>query len=410
MKSDLDALMEKDNLDALLVVGPAFHNPPMVYLTGGGHVSDADLIKKRGETGHLYCGAMERDEAARSGLTIHTNDMAQLRTDLQETGGDWAEAGARRYQRIFSELGLTSGRVGVLGQTDAGRVWAVFSRLLAQLPELEIVGQMQNNPIRAAMATKDQAEIARIRRMGQITTEVIGEVADFVTGHRTRDEILVKSDGQPLTIGDVRRRINLWLIERGVENPEGTIFAIGRDAGVPHSAGNDGDALRLGRTIVFDIFPCEAGGGYYYDMTRTWSLGYATDAALKLYEDVRTVYDQLYAELKLGGLARGYQVRCCELFEARGHPTVLTNPNTTDGYNHGLGHGVGLNIHELPNMGNMTPETMTLEAGNVITLEPGLYYPERGMGVRLEDTLWARPDGVFEVLAPYPMDLVLPMR
>jgi Xaa-Pro aminopeptidase len=410
MKSDLDTLMEQQNLDALLIVGPAFHNPPMVYLTGGAHVTGGDLIKKRGEPAHLFCGAMERDEAARSGLPVHTYDMAQLQTDMKETGGDLAEAVARRYARIFSDFGLTSARVGLLGQQDAGAVFAIFSRLKTHLPQLEILGQMQHNPIRAAMATKDENEIARIRRMGQITTGVIGEVADFLTGHRTQDEILVKSDGTPLWIGDVRRRINLWLVERGVENPESTIFAIGRDAGVPHSIGNDGDELRLGRTIVFDIFPCEAGGGYFYDITRTWSLGYATDESLKLYEDVRAVYDQLYSEMMLGAPARSYQIRCCELFEALGHPTNLTNPNTTDGYNHGLGHGVGLYIHELPSMGFMTPENVVLEAGNVITLEPGLYYPERGMGVRLEDTLWARPDGVFEVLAPYPMDFVLPMK
>ena len=87
-----------------------------------------------------------------------------------------------------------------------------------------------------------------------------------------------------------KRRINLWLAERGADNPEGTIFAIGRDAGVPHSTGTASDPLRLGQTIVYDIFPCEAGGGYYYDFTRTWCLGYAPDAVQALYQDVLDVY------------------------------------------------------------------------------------------------------------------------
>ena len=70
MKSDLDALMQSRNLDALLVLGNATHNPPMYYLTGGGHVSNAVLIKKRGDPGVLFCNDMERDEAAKSGLKV----------------------------------------------------------------------------------------------------------------------------------------------------------------------------------------------------------------------------------------------------------------------------------------------------------------------------------------------------
>jgi len=145
-------------------------------------------------------------------------------------------------------------------------------------------------------------------------------------------------------------------------------------------------------------------------MTRTWCLGYATDEAQKLYEDVRSVYEQLYREMSLGTPVRRDQLRCCELFEALGHPTVGSDPHTESGYVHSLGHGVGLNLHESPVLRSAAPENETLQAGMVITLEPGLYYPEREIGVRLEDTLWARSDGVFEPLADFPMDLILPMK
>ena len=125
-----------------------------------------------------------------------------------------------------------------------------------------------------AMETKDAVEVKRIRKMGTVTTEVVRRTAEYLTSREIRpDEVLLKEDGTPLTIGDVKARINLWIAELGGENPEGTIFAIGRDVGVPHSAGTPSDLLRLGQTIVFDIYPCEAGGGYFYDFTRTWSLG-----------------------------------------------------------------------------------------------------------------------------------------
>src|SRR5690606_25838376 len=151
-------------------------------------------------------------------------------------------------------------------------------------------------------------EVERIRDVGKKTVEVVAQVADFLTSQRGVDEVLVGVDGAPLTIGDVKRKINLWLAERDLENPEGTIFAIGADAGVPHSSGQSGDLLRLGSTIVFDIFPCEAGGGYFYDFTRTWCLGYAPDFALSLYVDVRAVYNQVVSDLRPGAECKTYQV------------------------------------------------------------------------------------------------------
>jgi Xaa-Pro aminopeptidase len=311
---------------------------------------------------------------------------------------------------IFEDLGIASGRVAVYGQYEVGSALAIFSALKEAMPEIELVGELDNSLLMAARATKEPSEVERIRRMGKITIDVVGQVADYLTSHEAKDEILVKPGGGPLTIGDVKDRINLWLAERGAENPKGTIFAIGRDAGVPHSTGSQDDVLRLGQTIIFDIFPCEVGGGYFFDFTRTWCLGYAPDEVVSLYEDVRAVYQQVMDELVVGEPFKNYQKRTCELFENRGHPTVLQNPLTQDGYVHGLGHGVGLQVHERPFSRTTGDEDNRLDPGAVFTIEPGLYYPERGMGVRLEDTVWMRSDGIAEVLVEYPYDLVLPVN
>jgi Xaa-Pro aminopeptidase len=262
------------------------------------------------------------------------------------------------------------------------------------------------------MATKDAAEIERIRRVGRITTEVVGLTADFLSGHAARDGVLVKPDGDPLTVGDVKRRIDLWLAERGVETPEGFIFAIGRDAGVPHSSGTDSDPLALGKTIVFDIFPCEKGGGYYFDFSRTWSLGYATEAVESLYDDVRSTFDAVMGALKTGEPTTRYQEQTCDLFEGLGHRTTRQDPLIQSGYVHSLGHGIGLHVHEAPWFRNQvyaTPRDV-LRPGSVVTVEPGLYYPDEGMGVRLEDSVAVHPDGRIEVLVEYPLDLVIPVK
>lgn len=410
MKSDLDTLMQSNNIDALLVTGPGQHNPAMVYMTGGAHLTTADLIKKRGEPPILFFNPMERDEAAKSGL--NTKNLSEYRFfDLmKQYNGDQIKANAERYKRMLQDLDISSGTLSVYGKVDAGNIYAILTTLQQSLPHLTIIGEASDSILLQAMATKDETEIERIHRMGTITTSVVGKVADFLTTHKTIDEMLVTADDKPLTIGDLKSRINLWLAESGAENPEGTIFAIGRDAGVPHSSGIPTDVIRLGQTIVFDIFPCEAGGGYHYDFTRTWCLGYAPDEAIALYEDVLYVYRQIMSELKANAQCKPYQKLACELFEERGHPTIKTDPQTQEGYVHGLGHGVGLHVHERPWFGLNATDEDRLSPGVVTTIEPGLYYPERGMGVRLEDTVWVNPDEEIKIMADFPLDLVLPMQ
>ncbi|MBU0510376.1 MAG: M24 family metallopeptidase [Chloroflexi bacterium] len=411
MKSDLNRLMQDKNLNAVLITGPAQHNPAMYYMTGGGHLTSADLIRVRDADPVLYYNPMEREEAAATGLKTKNLDEYKFQELVKQAGGDTIEALALRYQKMLTEQGLTAGRMAIYGKIDVGLGYAVFAALGKLMPDLEILGEASNNStLLGAMSTKDETEIEHIRKMGQITTSVVGQVADFLTSRRVEDGVLVNTDGQPVTIGEVKRRINLWLAERDAENPEGTIFAIGRDAGIPHSTGTSSDFLRLGQTIVFDIFPCEAGGGYFYDFTRTWCLGYAPDEAQALYEDVYAVYQRIVSELKVNETFKSYQDRTCELFEAQGHATIKDDPTLQAGYVHSLGHGLGLHVHERPWSGSLASDDDILAPGSVMTIEPGLYYPERGMGCRLENTLWVRPDGKFEVLAEFPLDLVLPVK
>ena len=411
MKSDLDTLMQSRNLDAILITGNANYNPPMYYLTGGGHISSATLIKKRGGEPVLFCNDMERDEAANTGLKIIPYSLYSYKELLKEAHGNPSLTSAILYKRMFTDLGV-HGRVGIYGNTELGSAFATFAQLQEIMPELNLVGEQSNDSLfMKAMETKDLFEVDRIRKMGAATIEVVRRTAEYLTSLEVRaDEVLLKEDASILTIRDVKAKINLWIAELGAENPEGTIFAIGRDAGVPHSVGNPEDLLRLGQTIVFDIYPCEAGGGYFYDFTRTWSLGYATPAAQKLYDEVKAVYDRLLDEFDLNAPFKDYQRLTCELFENNGHQTPLNTLAPVEGYVHSVGHGVGLNIHERPWSGLSATDDNILKPGVVFTSEPGLYYPEKGLGVRIEDTYWVRPDGKVEILAEYPYDFVLKMK
>ena len=412
MKSDLDALMQARNLDAILIFGDAEHNPPMYYFVGGGHVSNALLIKKTGKDPVLFYNDMERDEAAKSGLKTVSFSEFPVSQFEEQANGDWRLATALQYKKILEEYGLSRGRVALYGKVEVSLLFGIITKLAQLMPDVDFDGDgLGNSVVLYASETKDEVEVARIRQMGAVTTIVVKMVQDYLTSCDVRDdEVLLKEDGSPLTIGDVKGKIALWLAERGAVSVEGLIFAIGRDAGVPHSVGDPQDLVTLGKTIVFDIFPAEAGGGYFYDFTRTWSLGYASPEAQALYDQVQEIYNKVIENLDLNASFIEYQQMTCEYFESKGHKTQLSTNAPLDGYVHSLGHGVGLNIHERPWSRLTADPDNVLKPGVVVTIEPGVYYPEKGMGFRIEDTYWVRPDGNIEILAEYPYDFVLPMK
>lgn len=415
MKSDLDQLMENRHFDALLVLGPGPHNPPMYYLANGVAIGAGSvLIKKRGAAPVLFVNGMERDEAAKSGLRVVDTSRYRYREILKEEKGDQTRALVRYYGQMFAEAGV-KGTVAAYGLRDAGAAYHLLNALNESRLGITIVGEVGDNLFSLARGTKDAAEVKRIRAVAKKTLTVVAETQEFLTAHRARDGVLVKKDGARLTVGDVKRQINLKLAEQGIVDAEGgTIFAIGRDAGVPHSRGNDRAPLTLGKTIVFDIFPAEPGGGYYYDFTRTWCLGHAPDHVLAAYEDVRAAYARALKALRPNAPASEYQKMTCDFFEARGHPTIQSDPETTCGYVHSLGHGLGLSVHEWPSLSDYEGNQAKLLPGAVFTVEPGLYYPDHprgGFGVRLEDSVWLNPETLkFEVLAKYPLDLVLKVK
>ncbi len=410
MKSDIDRNMELEKIDALLVIGPGDHNPAMVYITGGGHITQGSVVKGQGKKPILFHFSMERDEAARTGLETKNIDQYDYPNLLKEANGDAIKAMAERYSRMLRDVGICKGRIALYGHDDIAQNFSIFNELQNKCPEYEFIGYQENDVLRKAMATKDQYEVDRIKRMGSVVTSVIAKVADYLTGMKVNNKVLMHLDDSPVRISDVKRKINLWLAENDAENPEGTIFSIGRDAGIPHSCGIAEDVIELGKTIVFDIFPCEIGGGYYFDMTRTWCLGFVPDEVYRIYEDVSKVFSSMVNSLQLNRKFKDYQMAACKQFEDMGHPTVLNTTNTVNGYVHSLGHGLGLRVHEKPFSSFTASDNDILEVGSVFTLEPGLYYPDKEMGVRLEDTFYVNPQGNFVALAHHPKDILLSIK
>jgi Xaa-Pro aminopeptidase len=204
--------------------------------------------------------------------------------------------------------------------------------------------------------------------------------------------------------------VRLILLEHDLEDAEGMIFAQGRDGGVPHSRGEADEILRPGEAIVFDLFPRPVGGGYFHDVTRTWSLGHAREDVQRDFNLVLDVFHRSLEAVEIGRPTREAATQVCEWFESAGHPTQLSSPGTTEGYVHSLGHGLGLNVHEAPGISHQSPEKTVFKAGNVVTIEPGLYYPDKGYGIRVEDTVYIDESGHLHNLTNFPYDLVVPLE
>jgi Xaa-Pro aminopeptidase len=409
MKQDLDRLMAERSLDAAVVMGSTFDSPTMYYLTGGASFEGATILLRPGRQPVLVHSPLEIDEAPLTGMETALATRWNLVEIIREQSGDRLAAKAEQLKRILGDYDVR-GRVGFYGHGEIGQAHALLSALEKVLPETQVVAEFVDDMISTARSTKDPNEVRQMCDVAGRANQVVSEVADLLTSRPVSDNVLIAPGGEPLTVGGVKQFIHDECVKRGLEQPHGVIFALGPDAAVGHNTGNPDDVLALGVPIVFDFFPRPVGGGYFHDVTRTWCLGHAPDEVEQAFEQVQAAFDQVMAALAVGRRTADYQVMTCEYYESLGHPTILSNPTTQEGYVHGLGHGVGLEVHEAPSFLAAEGNKTTLLPGAVFTVEPGLYYRARGFGVRIEDVVYCDETGFFHSMTPFPKDLVLTMR
>jgi Xaa-Pro aminopeptidase len=415
MKRDIDRLMAERNLDAAVVRGSTLDSPTVRYLADGHKLEGVIILLRPGRPGVLIHNPMERDDAALTGMETALSTRWDLRSIANELHGDLLAAHAEQMRRILADYGV-AGRVGFYGHGEIGQAHALLSKLEQTLAGIEVVVEFKDDLFSTARITKDEGEIAAMRDVAERAGRVVAALADMLSsrpvanGARGNKGHLLASDGEPLLVRHVKQFIHEQCVQQGLEQPGGNIFAMGADAGVPHNQGNPDDRLELGKAIIFDFFPRPVGGGYFHDMTRTWCLGHAPKEVERAYQDTMAVFKLVMETLEVGKRAATYQQITCKYYESLNYPTILTAPGTQVGYVHGLAHGLGLEIHEAPSFHAYEGNTDLVERGSVFTVEPGLYFPERGYGVRVEDVVYCDEAGAFHSLTPFPKDLVLPVR
>ncbi|WP_435073661.1 M24 family metallopeptidase [Halorubrum sp. HHNYT27] len=220
------------------------------------------------------------------------------------------------------------------------------------------------------------------------SADVAAEGDDAETG-------VLLSEGEPLTSERVAEEIEVTLLRHGCALDE-TIVAGGAQAADPHDRGFG--PLRANEAIIVDIFPRSKATKYNADMTRTFCVGDPPAALREWYDLTERALDAALDAVEPGATGADVHAAACEVYEEAGEPTFRTDPETETGFIHSTGHGIGLDVHESPRLASGGGE---LEAGHVITVEPGLYDPDVG-GVRIEDLVVVTEDG-YENLTEYPV-------
>ncbi|HLB64074.1 MAG TPA: Xaa-Pro peptidase family protein, partial [Anaerolineales bacterium] len=226
--------------------------------------------------------------------------------------------------------------------------------------------------------TKSETEVAWITEALRVAEEAMAIAIQAIREAEIRGHALYRA-GAPVTSEAVRRLIHHLLLDHDC-TADHTIVAGGEHGSDPHHEGTG--PLPAHEPIVIDIFPRSTRTHYFGDLTRTVLRGRASERVRQMYAAVLQAQEQAFSLIRDGADGAAIHQEVTALFEGLGFYTGEANERM-QGFFHGTGHGLGLEIHEPPRIGK---RGAILRSGNVVTVEPGLYYPGDG-GVRIEDVV-----------------------
>jgi len=375
--------------DALLIYADSFRSADMRHAVPLG-VPDPFLFAEQNGSRHVFVSSMEAARVRELGLfDVHVPE--ELGSDeLMASGIDRRELDAQLALRAVGSLGLK--RASVPANFP---VW-LADRLRAGGVELDVDQELFDDRRRV----KTEAQLAGMRR-AQRAAEAAMDACRVLLRRAEIDGDELLLDGEQLTVERVKADLNLVFAAHDTTADE-YIVAPGAQGAVGHDMGSG--PIRPNTPLVVDIFPRDNATAVYTDMTRTFVVGDVPGDVREWHRLCKEALDAAVADIRAGVEARSVFDHTCDIFEAAGEPTQRTKKpgeELANGFFHGLGHGVGLEVHEAPSMGRLANKTLV--AGDVVTVEPGLYRAGYG-GVRLEDIVLVT-DGGAEVITEYPYDL-----
>ena len=369
---------------AELIVADSEKSADMLYASGFRAV-DAFVFFRCGSEKGIILSALEHDR----GIRERHPDVNVLRMEEFASGGGGM---VETVQALANKLAITEYVVPkdfplYLADALRGGGLSVVCKNNDFFPERRHKSSEEISKIAHAMRITEKG----MRRAGQILAE-----AQICS---RSNEILIWQ-GELLTAEILRFEINLELMRFGAV-AESTIVACGQHGAEPHNIGTG--PLVISRPLVIDIFPRLSATGYWGDITRTFVKGRAPEIVKRAFDAVKATRDCSKELIKAGAIPSEVYLFAVKKLEDYGFPTGQKDGRNY-GFFHSLGHSVGLEIHENPRLGpkNHTP----LSGGEVLTVEPGVYYPEWG-GMRLEDMVVVTADGC-ECLTEFETVLEIP--
>ncbi len=353
---------------ARLIVASSEQNADMLWATRM-FVPDPFIFIKKGGRKYVIMSDLEVDRARRE-ATVDRVLPVSTYVGRAQSGGIAFPSMAHVLREALGDLKIAAVRVPEdfpLGLADALRGFGVTVNVEPDpyWPEREMKTQEEIRHIQTSLKIAEEGMSAGIEALKRTTI--------------TRDGYL-KLDGSRLTSERLRAIVNSRIMERGAV-PSHTIVASGDQAIDPHNQGSG--AIRANSSIIMDIFPRSDVTGYFGDITRTVVRGQASDRLKRAYRAVEQAQKIGFQSIR--PRASGYRIhrRILEHFRANGFETGEQD-GRMQGFFHGTGHGLGLDIHELPAFGLRSRDRF--RKNHVVTVEPGLYYAGMG-GVRLEDVV-----------------------
>jgi Xaa-Pro aminopeptidase len=353
-------------------------------------IPDPFLYAERDGVSHIVIGAMEIPRLSRAGdFVLHPYEEFGS-DDLIAGGMSYVEVRREIPVRAATELGVTSAIV-----PETFPLW-LADALRGRGVEITANGEHFAQHRRV----KTPAQLAGMRR-AQRAAEAGMDAARDLLRRAVPNGAGLEVEGEPLTVERVKLAMAEAFIRHGA-TADDFIVAPGPQGAVGHDMGSG--PIEAGVPIVIDIWPRDNESFCFCDMTRTYVVGDVPDEVREWHRLCKEALDRAVSEIRDGADGRAIFDGTCDIFEAAGEPTQRTKEPgkpLSEGFFHGLGHGVGLEVHEAPGMG--LGSKLPLVAGDVVTVEPGCYRQGYG-GVRLEDLVLVTEDGA-ENLTQYSYDL-----
>ncbi|MDQ3638774.1 MAG: Xaa-Pro peptidase family protein [Actinomycetota bacterium] len=369
----------------LLVIAAPEHDATAYHLSGFLAPDPVIYLRVGGESGKGYLvvssmeyGRAKRDARADEVLSFDELDVMNLARELKSGGRALAAATARLLER----LGAANSPVAV--PPSLGVVYAdeLRARGLTVTPDTGLFAGLRRR--------KTEEEISHIERTQRAVEEACTHAVGILRESEVAEDGTLLYGGESLTSEHLRSEIDIELLRRGCA-AEGTITAGGAQAADPHERGHG--PLKAGESLILDIFPADKASRYYADMTRTFVKGEPGEELQKMYDAILESQEAALAMVGPGVNGRDIHKKVSDVLHEAGYETLLHDQKPGEplqrGFIHGTGHGVGLEIHEAPRVSTADEK---LVPGDVVTIEPGLYYPEIG-GVRIEDLVIVTQDG-----------------